>query len=47
MQYLYNMQLQTTSPESKFPNEYNDAILVRMRELLLELCLLFRVSQHA
>ena len=25
-EYLWNMQLQTTSPESKFPNEYTDLI---------------------
>jgi len=25
-EYLCNMQLQITSPESKFPNEYSDLI---------------------
>jgi len=29
-EYLWNMQLQTTSSESKFPNEYSDVIFIQI-----------------
>ena len=32
-EYLWNMQLQTTSPESKFPNEYSDVIFIQIDQL--------------
>jgi len=31
------MQLQTTSTESKFPNEYNDVIFIQINQYLKEL----------
>jgi len=31
------MQLQTTSPESKFPNEYTDAIFIQIHQHLKKL----------
>ena len=35
--YLWNMQLQTTSPESKFPNEYSDVIFIQIDQHLKKL----------
>jgi len=32
--YLWNMQLQTTSPESKFPNKYSDVIFIQIDQHL-------------
>jgi len=31
------MQLQTTSPESKFPSEYADVIFIQINQHLIEL----------
>jgi len=36
-EYLYNMQLQTTSPESKFPNEYIGVIFIQIDQHLKKL----------
>ena len=36
-EYLWNMQLQTTSPESKFPNEYSDVIFIQIDQHLKKL----------
>jgi len=36
-EYLWNMQLQTTSPESKFPNEYSDAVFILIDQHLKKL----------
>ena len=36
-EYLLNMQLQTTSPESKFPNEYSDVIFIQIDRNLKKL----------
>jgi len=36
-EYLWNMQLQTTSPESKFPNEYSDVIIIQIDQHLKKL----------
>jgi len=36
-EYLWNMQLQTTSPESKFPNEYTDVIFIQIDQHLRKL----------
>ena len=33
-EYLWNMQLQTKSPESKFPNEYSDVIFFQIDQHL-------------
>jgi len=36
-EYLWNMQLQTTSPESKFPKEYSDVIFIQIDQHLKKL----------
>jgi len=36
-EYLWNMQLQTTSPEIKFPSEYSDVIFVQIDQHLKKL----------
>jgi len=36
-EYLWNMQLQTTSPEIKFLNEYSDAIFIQIDQHLKNL----------
>jgi len=36
-EYWYNMQLQATSSESKFPNEYNGAIFIQIDQHLKKL----------
>ena len=36
-EYLWNMQLQTTSPESQFPNEYSDVIFIQIDQHLKKL----------
>jgi len=36
-EYLWNMQLQTTSPESKFPDKYGDVIFIQIDQNLKKL----------
>jgi len=36
-EYLENMQLQTMSPESKFPNEYSGVIFIQIDEHMKKL----------
>jgi len=36
-EYLYYMQLQTTSPESKFPDEYSGVIFIQNDQNLKKL----------
>jgi len=35
-EYLWNMQLQTTSPKSKFPNKYSDVIFIQINRSTFE-----------
>jgi len=39
------MQLQTTSPESKFPNEYSDVIFIRIDQHLKKLLQKYKGSR--
>jgi len=40
------MQLQTTSPESKFPNEYSDVIFIQIGQHLKKLLQKYKGSRY-